>query len=206
MKTLLWMWGVLSCATCGAVAASAPGEQLPGMRINGLSVEVTRLSGRNLAGTVRRIEAQWRASGGDTSVWRQEGAWRLLSHRDGRWSDVMQLRATDGEPEALLSRLDLTQRPAPVPALPMPPGCRATSTVETHDPRARVVQASGPCRASVAADTARWYRQLAGQGWTRTDRIEGQVSQWRRGSAEIEFVRGTHWFTALKSQTGEPAP
>ena len=180
------------------LACSAEGEALPALRVNGVAMQVTRIEGADLAARVQEIETQWRQGRAATGPWREDGAWRVLSRRVDRWSEVLQVRFDGQASAAYLSRLDTRQRPAAVPVLPLPPGCRANSTVESADADARVVQATGPCRRSDSTETGAWARDLAAQGW-RSGAVASQ-GQWRfqRSNTVLQVLRGDTWVMALQ--------
>ena len=186
------------------LASTAHAEVLPPLRVNGVTVHVTRIDGLDLAARVQAIEAGWRKFGGVRSPWRDEGPWRVLSRRLGPWSEVLQLRMDGPRPEAFLSRLDTRQRPAVVPVLPLPPGCHANSTVESTDSGARVIQATGPCRGAGRGGSSAWASELVARGW-RSDSLANQIV-WRfqRGGELLQVLRGPSWVMALQvtSQTG----
>lgn len=196
------MKGFLRCLLVLASAVHA--ETLPPLLVNGVLMHVTRLSGADLAARVQAVEAGWRQSGAAVSPWRDEGPWRVLSRREGPWSEVLQLRLDGPRPEAFLSRLDLRQRPAVVPGLPLPPGCRASSTVESTDSGARVIQATGPCRGDDSAGTKAWASGLSARGW-RSESVASQgLWQFQRGGDVLQVLRGPSWVMALQvtSQVG----
>lgn len=180
------------------LACAAQAEALPPLRVNGVAVQVTRLEGVDLAARVQAIEAAWRTPGASVSPWREEGPWRVLSRRVGPWSEVLQLRRDGPLPEAFLSRMDTRQRPAVVPVLPLPPGCRVNSTVESTDSGGRVIQATGPCRGADRADANAWASALAAQGWRTESRGSQGVWRFQRRGELLQVLRGPSWVMALQ--------
>lgn len=185
-----------------AASPAVDGERLPSLRVNGVRIDVTRLAEAGLAHRLQAIEAEWRKVGGELLPWRDVGVWQVLAHREGRWSDSLQVRRQGPPTEAWFSRMDLTQRPGPVPALPLPPGCRANSTVESIEQSTRVVQASGPCRSASDAETNAWLSGLASSGWRGGMPSAAGVWRWRRGAEALEVVRTPKGYTALQTMTG----
>lgn len=182
---------------------SPDGEPLPPMRVNGVLLQVTRVE--DVARRLPLIEAEWRKAG-DVSSWREAGEWRVLTRRQGRWSETLQVREAGSGSEAYLSRLDLQQRPGPTPRLPLPSGCRANSVVESMEARLRVVQTSGPCRPKSGVEASAWASQLLSQGWSSGPLASDRVWQFRRGADVLQIVRAPTWFTALQTSTRRGAP
>jgi len=187
------MWAIV-------VRGSRADEAVPALRINGLSLEITRLSGAAGALRVATLESQWRSQPNTVLPWQQQGEWRVLAHRTGHWSEVLQVRGRDAGTEAFLSRLDVQRAPSPVPVLPLPPGCRARSTVESGARGDAVIQVTGPCIGTAAASRGSWVAALVVAGWRGGTQADGSVYRFRRANDElfVVFTGAAGAFTALQ--------
>ena len=179
--------------------APGDGERLPPTWVNGVRLDITRWTDRDLARRVQGLEAEWRRTSGEVQAWRDVGGWRLLSRRDGRWSETLQVRKSGATSELYLSRMDLTQRPRSLPQLHTPPGCRANSVVETVELGGTVAQASGPCRGESLAQASSWATQMKAAGWEGGQVRGKRLWQFQRGAELLQVIRAPDWFTSLQT-------
>lgn len=200
--------GIVSFLMATPGVAMQPGvdESLPPTWVNGVRLEMTRWAGRDIDRRVQLLEAEWRRTSSEIQGWRDVGGWKVLSRRQDRWSESLQVRRSGGIAEIYLSRMDITQRPRSLPQLTTPPGCRANSIVETAERGVTVAQASGPCLGKSIAQAWSWAIRLAAAGW-RGGELPGRgVWQFQRGSEQLEVVRAQDWFTSLRTGAQGGAP
>lgn len=172
----------------GLVTGAGADEALPVLRINGLALAVTRLAGPDAATRVASLESQWRALGDPVLPWQQQGDWRVLAHRSGRWSEVLQVRGRGAATEAYLSRLDVQRAPAPIAVLPLPAGCKARSTVESGAAGDAAIQVTGSCSEGSAGARSAWTAALIASGWQGGVQADGNLYRFRRRRDELVVV------------------
>jgi hypothetical protein len=208
------LWGLLLAVLATGSEVHAD-EVLPPVRINGLLLQITRLTGPELAARVAALEADWRVHSDAVLPWQERGAWRQLARRSGRWSEVLQVRGASTPAEAYLSRLDVQRAPAVVPRIPLPTGCRADSTVESAASGDAVVQVTGNCPSQSDAALRDWLFRLGASGWTGGIQDGGRVYRFRRGATELtalfalraaESRAGLQGFTVLQRQIATKEP
>lgn len=209
----------LACGLVVMLIAANPScvqadERLPPLRINGVAMEVTRLSGDTVPSAIAGIEAGWRRQPGAVLPWRDAGEWRVLARREGRWSEVLQVRGGTAPSEAYLSRLDVQRLPAPVPLLPLPPSCRVRSTVESGVDQERVVQVTGRCAQGLRNAAPRWCGDMRAEGWVGGGE-SARTWRFRRRDEELLLIlvgpsspdrEGNGGFTALLRHVRGAAP
>ena len=158
LRQTLFLW-------CLPALATAAVESLPDTRINGVAIEIKRFDGDDVAGQVTAVETQWRKEGTPVLPWQDIDGWQVLARQQGRWSEVLQRRGQAGMPEAYLTRLDFQRKPTRIPQLPLPSGCRATSTIESGSGASSVIQVTGVCLSAALALSQSWISDLEADGW-----------------------------------------
>jgi hypothetical protein len=210
----------LSLATQASVAAppDVSSEELSqGLKVNGVALSVTRLSGEGLVSFAQQVGRTWIREGTAGATWADRGDWRVLSRRAGPWSEVLQIRKGPHPTEALLSRVDMSRAPTPVPplALALPALCRVQSTVELGGTGERAIQVSARCAASVAQVGAQIRRRAQAGGWRERGAQSGSSLHLARGPVQLTLVIGRErertaddgaWVVAFEIERLEAVP
>jgi hypothetical protein len=210
----------LSWASQAAVATPPDviSEDLsPGLKVNGVALQVTRLTGEGLTTFLQQIGRAWERESKPAPAWVDRGDWRVLSRRAGSWSEVLQIRKGPHPTEAFFSRMDLGRMPGSVPtlALALPALCRVQSTVELGGVGERALQVSARCAASVAKVGAQIRRNAQASGWQEHGVQDGTSLQLARGPVQLTLVLGGMrermagdgaWVVALESERVGAAP
>jgi hypothetical protein len=175
----------------------------PGIRVNGVALTVSRLTGAGVEAYAQRLRETWRREGEMPSPWVDAGDWRVMSRRAGRWSEVLQVRKGAHPTEALLSRVDLRHPPTPVPRLTLglPAACRVVSTVELGTAADRAIQVSARCTAAEAQVYAELRRRAQAAGWRIQGRGGGPLQQLTRGSTQLTLLLGGNVRRTMEGQT-----
>ena len=196
--SILLMLGVAASAPEAPAAPPAvmPEDLSTGIKVNGVALQITRLRGDGVGAYVRKLRETWgREEGGGATpatTWVDLGDWRMASRRIGHWSEVLQVRKDPANAEAILSRVDVSRAPTPLPvmALGIPSPCRAASTVEFGDAGVRTLQVSARCRAGVAQVAAEFRRRALSSGWQEQGRQRGSTLQLTHGALHATIVVG----------------
>jgi hypothetical protein len=189
----------------------------PGIRINGVSLHVVRLTGVGVADFARELQRSWYPAQEAGSSWAQVGGWRVLSRRTGHWSEVLQVREGGSPEEALLSRIDVEHRPAPVGRLmlELPASCRVTSTVEFAQDTDKRMQVSASCAARPAEVIAAIQSGAKVAGWRQDARSGGSMQGLTRGSTQVTVLvgddrqrpgRSGSWLVAVERKSQDAPP
>ncbi len=141
-------------------------EELPSsLRINGLSVEITHLSGTGVPGLVRTLAQRWRVAA------MAQGDWLQLAHQSNGWSEVLQWRPESASTEALYSRLRVDQSPGP-PAtlsLQLPAVCQSRSYLQLGSTAQPVLQLTARCEGSLNLVQSLLLQAAKRSGWRVAD-------------------------------------
>lgn len=180
---------VLQPLLCTASTALAPGvlaENLPGgLRINGVAVQVTRLTGQGVPAFIHELQSRWQVLDGI----RREGPWQVVSRQGGSTSEVLQWRSTVMGHEALWSRLDLRQSPRSATALsfPLPVGCRIANQLELGEAQSPVRHLTARC--GVRADTlsGRLHQAAVTSGWQVQHTAATRTLLLQRGQTRVQL-------------------
>ena len=164
--------GLLVASWPVAVPAQVPSypnvvsEPLPAsLRINGLSVEITHLSGTGVPGLIRNFAQRWQV----TAV--AQGDWLQLAHQANGWSEVLQWRPTSASTEALYSRLRVDQSPGPAAtlALQLPAVCQSGNHLQLGSAAQPVLQLTASCQGSRDLVQSLLQQAATRSGWRVAD-------------------------------------
>ena len=198
MKLVICCAGLLA----GASSAASPlpvwqglevsVEDLPaGTRVNGVAIATTRIVGRDVPALAVRLERLWATEPGSVmSRWAVVGPWRVLSRARGSLSEVLQLPDQFGAEEALLSQIDVTNRPmaAPSPAIRLPQVCEVVNTVHTTSAREVSLQLVASCRASTRAVAAQLRNAALAGHLHELGSSSSNFAQWQADGLQVSAV------------------
>ena len=164
--------GLLFALWSRAVPAQLPphpnvaSEHLPSsLRINGLSVQITHLSGSGVPALIRNMAQRWRV----TAV--PQGDWLQLAHQANGWSEVLQWRPESASTEALYSRLRIDQSPGPAAtvALQLPAVCQSGNLLQVGSTAQPVLQLTARCQGDLNLVQSLLQQAATRSGWRIAD-------------------------------------
>lgn len=132
--------------------------------VDGVSMQLRRITGKDVPALVRRFDAFWRSQGSETRSM-QHGIWTLRSRMHGAKVEVLQW-SNSGVPEMLWSLLDTgALQSVPEAEVALPAQCRWGRSVSGSAAQRRYVQRSARCMLSMSELSARLQQELPLQGW-----------------------------------------
>ena len=164
--------GLLVASWPVAVPAQLPpypnvvSEPMPSsLRINGLSVEITHLSGTGVPELVRHMAQRWRVAA------MAQGDWLQLAHQSNGWSEVLQWRPESASTEALYSRLRVDQSPGPAAtlALQLPAVCQSRNLLQVGSTAKPVLQLTARCQGDLNLVQSLLQQAAKRSGWRIAD-------------------------------------
>ncbi len=156
--------------------------------VDGVSMQLQRLTGVDVPVLARRVEALWRSQGSQIRSL-QQGAWTLRSRMLGTKVEVLQWRSSAGAPEMLWSLLETgALQPVPQTDLVLPAHCKWGRSVSGQAGQRHYLQRSARCALPIGELSAQLRHMLPLQGWKVRSASDGGLLLDRQGDEGMIFL------------------